>query len=251
MAVPRIIGTIAAHTEDRLLIWDMCQKIGKGLAIAICVCRYLNRADIQGFRVDTDMNLGTSINFSTFWRYFDSLRLTGGGDASGWLVWTIGASEAAFGSWRSAGGVGSDHRLSRRFARCWWLSWLRFPGCDLGAPTPDANTIRLFREKLTEGGALDMLFAQFDRQLKERGYLAMGGQIVDAALVAAPRQRNTAPVAARPARHGSNGRAGSAASTAGSPEASRCSGAPPGPTPPNRRSAQITGLMEVPELLPA
>jgi IS5 family transposase len=71
------------------------------------------------------------------------------------------------------------------------LSWLRFLGFDLGAPTPDANTIRLFREKLTEAGALDTLFADFDRQLKERGYLAMGGQIVDATLVAAPKQRNT------------------------------------------------------------
>jgi transposase, IS5 family len=71
------------------------------------------------------------------------------------------------------------------------LSWLRFLGFDLGAPTPDANTIRLFREKLTEAGALDTLFADFDRQLKERGYLAMGGQIVDGTLVAAPKQRNT------------------------------------------------------------
>jgi transposase, IS5 family len=71
------------------------------------------------------------------------------------------------------------------------LSWLRFLGFDLGAATPDANTIRLFREKLTEAGALDVLFADFDRQLKERGYLAMGGQIIDATLVAAPKQRNT------------------------------------------------------------
>ena len=71
------------------------------------------------------------------------------------------------------------------------LSWLRFLGFDLGAATPDANTIRLFREKLTEAGALDTLFAAFDRQLKERGYLAMGGQIVDATLVAAPKQRNS------------------------------------------------------------
>jgi len=71
------------------------------------------------------------------------------------------------------------------------LSWLRFLGFDLGVPTPDANTIRLFRERLTEVGALDRLFAEFDRQLKERGYLAMGGQIVDATLVAAPKQRNT------------------------------------------------------------
>ena len=38
-----------------------------------------------------------------------------------------------------------------------------------------------------------MVFADFDRQLRERGYLAMGGQIVDATLVAAPKQRNTVP----------------------------------------------------------
>lgn len=56
---------------------------------------------------------------------------------------------------------------------------MRFLGFDLGAATPDANTIRLFREKLTEAGALETLFAAFDRELKERGYLAMGGQIVE------------------------------------------------------------------------
>ena len=72
------------------------------------------------------------------------------------------------------------------------LSWLRFLGFDLGAATPDANTIRRFREKLTERGPLEALFAEFDRRLKARGYLAMGGQIVDATLVAAPpRQRNS------------------------------------------------------------
>jgi IS5 family transposase len=72
------------------------------------------------------------------------------------------------------------------------LSWLRFLGFDLGAVTPDENTIRLFREKLMRAGALDALFAAFDRQLRTRGYLPMGGQIVDATLVAAPKQRNTA-----------------------------------------------------------
>ena len=30
------------------------------------------------------------------------------------------------------------------------LSWLRFLGFDLGAPTPDANTVRVFRERLTD-----------------------------------------------------------------------------------------------------
>ena len=71
------------------------------------------------------------------------------------------------------------------------LSWLRFLGFDLGAATPDANTIRMFRERLTAADALDALFPDFDRQLKVRGYLPMGGQIVDATLVAAPKQRNT------------------------------------------------------------
>ena len=66
------------------------------------------------------------------------------------------------------------------------LSWLRFLGFALGAVTPDENTIRLFREKLMRAGALDALFAAFDRQLRTRGYLPMGGQIVDATLVAAP-----------------------------------------------------------------
>ncbi len=73
------------------------------------------------------------------------------------------------------------------------LSWLRFLGFDLGAATPDANTIRRFREKLTERGPLEALFAEFDRRLKARGYLAMGGQIVDATLVAAPPQAAQQP----------------------------------------------------------
>lgn len=72
------------------------------------------------------------------------------------------------------------------------LSWLRFLGFDLGQPTPDENTIRLFREKLTAAGAIRGLFEDFDRQLRGAGYLAMGGQIVDATLVSAPRQGNTA-----------------------------------------------------------
>lgn len=66
-------------------------------------------------------------------------------------------------------------------------SWLRFPGFGLGAATPDANTIRLFCERLTRAGAIDTLFSAFDRQLRDRGGLPMGGQIVDTTLVAAPK----------------------------------------------------------------
>ena len=49
----------------------------------------------------------------------------------------------------------------------------------------------LFRERLVEAKAIEKLFARFDRRLTERGYLAMGGQIIDATVVAAPKQRNT------------------------------------------------------------
>ena len=71
------------------------------------------------------------------------------------------------------------------------LSWMRFLGFEFGAPTPDRNTIWTFRERLTRAGVIDALFATFDRVLREAGYLPMGGQIVDATLVAAPRQRLT------------------------------------------------------------
>jgi transposase, IS5 family len=71
------------------------------------------------------------------------------------------------------------------------LSWMRFCGLTLADPVPDANTLWDFREALIRAGALDKLFAQLDWAIKEAGYLAMGGQIVDASLVAAPRQRNT------------------------------------------------------------
>lgn len=38
---------------------------------------------------------------------------------------------------------------------------------------------------------MENLFARFDRHLSKSGYLAMGGQIVDATIVAAPKQRNS------------------------------------------------------------
>jgi IS5 family transposase len=56
---------------------------------------------------------------------------------------------------------------------------------------PDARTIWLFREKLTKAGAIKTLFERFDATLRQSGYIAMAGQIVDASLIAAPRQRNT------------------------------------------------------------
>ena len=71
------------------------------------------------------------------------------------------------------------------------LSWMRFCGLTLADPVPDANTLWDFREALIRAGALDKLFARLDEAIKAAGYLPMSGQIVDASLVAAPRQRNT------------------------------------------------------------
>jgi len=71
------------------------------------------------------------------------------------------------------------------------LSWMRFCGLGPGDAVPDANTLWDFREALIAAGALEALFARLDRAITEAGYLPMAGQIVDATLVAAPRQRNT------------------------------------------------------------
>ncbi len=71
------------------------------------------------------------------------------------------------------------------------LSWMRFLRLDLGGPTPDENTIRLFRNKLTETGTLKRVMKAFDWQLQKKGYIPMSGQIVDASLVPAPKQRNS------------------------------------------------------------
>ena len=71
------------------------------------------------------------------------------------------------------------------------LSFMRFCGLALEDRVPDAKTIWLFREQLTKAGAIERLFARFDAVLRDAGYLAMGGQIVDATVVQARRPRLT------------------------------------------------------------
>ena len=67
------------------------------------------------------------------------------------------------------------------------LSFMRFVGLALHDPVPDAKTIWLFREQLARAGAVEHLFARFDAVLRARGWLAMGGQIVDATVIEARR----------------------------------------------------------------
>jgi transposase, IS5 family len=71
------------------------------------------------------------------------------------------------------------------------LSFMRFLGLGLHDRVPDAKTIWLYREALTKAGAIEPLFDAFDACLRQHGYLAMGGQIIDATIVPAPRNRNT------------------------------------------------------------
>ena len=71
------------------------------------------------------------------------------------------------------------------------MSFQRFLGLSLGEKVPDAKTIWLFRNTLTESGIIDDLFSQFNRMLEDRGIITHKGTIVDATFVDAPRQRNS------------------------------------------------------------
>ena len=71
------------------------------------------------------------------------------------------------------------------------LSFMRFLGLGLEGKVPDAKTVWLYRDQLSEVGVIDALFADFDDYLKDHGYLAMGGQIIDASIVSVPTQHNS------------------------------------------------------------
>jgi transposase len=71
------------------------------------------------------------------------------------------------------------------------LSFMRFFGLGLPDRVPDYSTIWRFREALVTVGAMDNVFVRFDAALTDRGYLALGGQLIDASIIEAPRQRLT------------------------------------------------------------
>ena len=81
------------------------------------------------------------------------------------------------------------------------LSFMRFLGLGLSDPVPDANTIWTFREALTratigDAPAITALFRAYEAALTKAGYLAMGGQIIDATIVSA--RSSATPMARRP-----------------------------------------------------
>ena len=71
------------------------------------------------------------------------------------------------------------------------LSFTRFLGLGFESRIPDGTTLWLFREKLARAGLLEKLFERFGQHLEAKGYIARGGQLIDATIVAVPRQRNS------------------------------------------------------------
>ena len=78
-----------------------------------------------------------------------------------------------------------EYQLRDRF------SFMRFLGLGLEDKVPDAKTLWLYREQLAQAGVIEALFEDFDGYLAQQGYLAMGGQIIDASIVPVPKQRNS------------------------------------------------------------
>jgi len=71
------------------------------------------------------------------------------------------------------------------------LSFMRFLGLTLSDKVPDAKTIWLFRENLTEKNLTEKLFELFLEELKKKGLLLNEGKMVDASFVEVPIQRNS------------------------------------------------------------
>jgi transposase, IS5 family len=71
------------------------------------------------------------------------------------------------------------------------LSFTRFLGLGFEDSIPDGTTLWLFRERLAKAGLIEKLFARFGYYLEAKGYIARGGQMVDATIVPVPKNRNT------------------------------------------------------------
>jgi IS5 family transposase len=69
-------------------------------------------------------------------------------------------------------------------------SFARFVGLAPEQAVPDAKTVWLYRERLRQGQLTAVVFEQLLGQIDAAGFMARKGQIVDAAIVEVPRQRN-------------------------------------------------------------
>jgi transposase, IS5 family len=71
------------------------------------------------------------------------------------------------------------------------ISFMKFLHLGIEDKVPDATTVWLFREQLIEAGLIKGLFSRFDNYLKEQGYEAKEGQMIDATIIPVPKQRNS------------------------------------------------------------
>ena len=79
----------------------------------------------------------------------------------------------------------TEYQIRDRYSFC------RFLGLTPEGRVPDARTIWVFREALKEHELVDELFAELNAQINAAGFIPRQGQIVDASMVSAPRQRNS------------------------------------------------------------
>jgi len=70
-------------------------------------------------------------------------------------------------------------------------SFKNFLGAGTGDKVPGKKTVWAFREKLTESGLVEDLFAQFNYNLEQKELIFYQGLLLDASFSVAPRQRNT------------------------------------------------------------
>lgn len=69
------------------------------------------------------------------------------------------------------------------------LSFRRFVGLSLEEPVPDHTVLNRFRNRLSEEGLLEKLFAELDRQLENAGVVLKRGTMLDATLIEAASAR--------------------------------------------------------------
>jgi len=66
------------------------------------------------------------------------------------------------------------------------VSFRKFLGLSLEAPSPDHTTLCRFRNRLIEHGLSEKLFGEFEFQLEKRGLILKRGTMIDASLVDSP-----------------------------------------------------------------
>src|SRR3954454_1541867 len=71
------------------------------------------------------------------------------------------------------------------------LSFTRFLRLGIEDRVPDGTTLWLFREALAKAGLIEKLFERFGQHFEAKGYVARGGQMIDATIVPVPKQRNS------------------------------------------------------------